>query len=189
MTGELPEGAAGGGWLPWARRLPSPHQDRRPPGTRVDLVVVHGISLPPGEFGGPWVERLFLGELDPAAHPAFRELAGLRVSAHLFIRRDGELVQFVPLERRAWHAGRSAHQGREGCNDYSVGIELEGTDQLPYEAVQYRVLARVCRELMARFPGIVPERIVGHCHVAPGRKTDPGPSFDWALLRRLLAEG
>ena len=155
----------------------------------MDLVVVHGISLPPGRFGGPWVERLFLGRLDPEAHPSFRELAGLRVSAHLFIRRDGELVQFVPLERRAWHAGRSCHEGREGCNDFSVGIELEGTDELPYEPVQYRVLAAVCRELMRRFPALSPERVVGHCHVAPGRKTDPGPAFDWALLRRLLEEG
>jgi len=177
------------GWLPGARRVPSPHQDARPPGATVDLVVVHGISLPPGRFGGPWVERLFLGRLDPEAHPSFRGLAGLRVSAHLFIRRDGELVQFVPLGRRAWHAGRSCHEGREGCNDFSVGIELEGTDELPYEPVQYQVLAAVCRELMRRFPAVTAQRVVGHCHVAPGRKTDPGPAFDWALLRRLLQEG
>jgi AmpD protein len=174
------------GWLAAARRLPSPNQDRRPPGVAVDLLVVHGISLPPGEFGGPWIDRLFTNTLDPAAHPVFAELVGLRVSAHVLIRRDGGLTQYVPFHRRAWHAGRSAFRGREGCNDFSIGVELEGTDSVPYQDAQYRALARLTRILMAHYPGIAAERIAGHSDIAPGRKTDPGPAFDWQRYRALL---
>jgi AmpD protein len=175
-----------GGWLKQARRVPSPNWDQRPPGTVVDLLVVHGISLPPGEFGGPWIDDLFLNRLDPRQHPYFRQIAGLRVSAHLLIRRDGELLQYVDLRRRAWHAGASSYQGREGCNDFAVGVELEGTDDIPYEDIQYRTLARAAKEVMVRFPAITPQRVTGHSDIAPGRKTDPGPAFNWARFRRLL---
>jgi AmpD protein len=175
-----------GGWLTQARRVPSPNWDDRPPGTGVDLLVIHGISLPPGEFGGPWIDALFRNRLDPAAHPYFRRIARLRVSSHLLIRRDGELVQYVDLRRRAWHAGASCFRGRECCNDFSIGIELEGADEIPYEPAQYRTLAEASREIMARYPGITAERIAGHSDIAPGRKTDPGPAFDWRRLRRLL---
>ncbi|KAA6185493.1 1,6-anhydro-N-acetylmuramyl-L-alanine amidase AmpD [Thiohalocapsa marina] len=174
------------GWLARARKAPSDNQDARPPGTRVDLLVIHNISLPPGRFGGPWIEQLFSNRLDPGAHAAFRSLAGLRVSAHLLIRRDGELVQFVDLRRRAWHAGQSCFQGRTACNDSSIGIELEGADRTPYTDAQYRCLAAVTAEIRRRFPAITPERIVGHSDIAPGRKTDPGPAFDWARYRALL---
>jgi AmpD protein len=165
------------------RFLPSPHCDARPAATVVDLLVVHGISLPPGEFGGPWIERLFLGELPPQAHPYFAEVAALKVAAHLLVRRDGELVQFVPLHRRAWHAGVSRFRGREACNDFSIGVELEGADDIAYMPAQYDRLARLCRVLMQAYPGITPERIVGHSDIAPGRKTDPGPGFDWRHFR------
>jgi len=166
-----------------AKQVLSPHFDQRPPGVVPDLVVLHGISLPPGEFGGPWIARLFTGNLPADAHPEFRERAGLRVSAHLLIRRDGELVQFVSFRDRAWHAGRSVWQGREACNDYSIGIECEGADDLPYEAAQYSVLRELLPLLSATYPAITPDRIVGHSDVAPGRKTDPGPSFDWTRIR------
>ena len=174
------------GWLRGALRLPSPNRDRRPAGTRIELLVIHNISLPPGAFGGPGIERLFLNQLDPAEHPYFAELAHLRVSAHLLIRRDGQLVQFVPLHLRAWHAGQSCFQGRERCNDFSIGIELEGADQIPYESAQYQTLTQVTRELQRRYPGITPKRIVGHSDIAPNRKTDPGPAFDWDRFRQLL---
>ncbi len=174
------------GWLQGARRVVSSHCDERPAGVIPELVVVHGISLPPGEFGGPFVDRLFTGTLDPRDHPFFAQIQGLRVSAHVLIRRDGELVQYVPFHRRAWHAGVSAFQGREACNDFSIGIELEGTDEIPYEAVQYQRLAAVIRRLRERYPAIGPGRVVGHCHIAPGRKTDPGPAFDWVRLEVLL---
>lgn len=175
------------GWLPQARRLISPNWDERPPGIAVDLLVIHGVSLPPGEFGGPWIDALFQNRLDPEAHPYFRPIAGLRVSSHLLIRRDGELIQYVDLRKRAWHAGVSNFLGRERCNDYAIGIELEGADEVPYTTAQYRVLAETSRVLLARFPAITPERIVGHSAIAPGRKTDPGPAFDWDRYRRLLA--
>jgi AmpD protein len=152
----------------------------------VDLLVIHGISLPPGDFGGPWIDDLFQNRLDGTAHPYFRELDHLRVSAHLVIRRDGELVQYVDLHKRAWHAGTSSFQGREVCNDFAIGIELEGTDRIPYEDIQYRVLAETAREIGARFPAIGPESIVGHSDIAPGRKTDPGPAFDWGRFRTLV---
>ncbi len=158
-------------------------------GTRVDLLVIHGVSLPPGEFGGPWIDALFQNRLDPQAHPYFGPIAGLKVSSHLLIRRDGELIQYVDLTKRAWHAGVSSFQGRERCNDFSIGIELEGTDDLPYASSQYQVLAEVSRTILTRFPAITPDRIVGHSDIAPGRKTDPGPAFDWERYRRLLAAG
>ncbi len=177
----------GPGWLPQARRIISPNWDERPPGLSVDLLVIHGVSLPPGEFGGPWIDALFQNRLDPEAHPYFRPIAGLRVSSHLLIRRDGELIQYVDLHKRAWHAGVSSFLGRERCNDYAIGIELEGADEVPYTAAQYQTLAETSRDLLARFPAITPERIVGHSAIAPGRKTDPGPAFDWDRYRRLLA--
>lgn len=149
-------------------------------------MVIHNISLPPGEFGGTGIERLFLNRLDPAEHPFFEAIASLRVSAHLLIRRDGQLVQFVPFHLRAWHAGESSFQGRERCNDFSIGIELEGTDHLPYESAQYQTLVQVTRDLQQRYPEITPERIVGHSDIAPSRKTDPGPAFDWERFRELL---
>lgn len=173
------------GWLREARQVPSPNCDERPEGP-VDLLVVHGISLPPGEFGGPWIEALFQNRLDPSGHPYFAAIAGLRVSAHALIRRDGGVVQFVPFHRRAWHAGESRFCGRRQCNDFSVGIELEGADDVPYADVQYDRLARLAESLMRHYPGITPDRIVGHSDIAPGRKTDPGPAFDWAELHRRL---
>lgn len=174
------------GLLDEAHQIPSPNQDERPPGAEPELVVVHGITLPPGELGGPWIDRLFTNRLDPEAHPDFREIAHLRVSAHALIRRDGSITQYVPFHRRAWHAGVSSWQGRERVNDFSVGVELEGTDDTPYGPVQYEVLADLVRALAANYPGITPERITGHSDVAPGRKTDPGPSFAWDRLRTLL---
>jgi len=177
------------GLLREARQLHSPNQDERPAGTEIDLVVVHGISLPPGDFGGPWIDRLFTNTLPtdgPHAHPYLREIAHLRVSAHLLVRRDGELVQYVPFHRRAWHAGTSSWEGREAVNDFSIGIELEGTDDTPYEDVQYRRLADLVRTLADAYPALAPVRIVGHSDVAPRRKTDPGPAFDWARLRDAL---
>jgi len=174
-------------WLPEARRIASPNWDERPLGTDVELLVIHGISLPPGEFGSPWIDALFQNRLDPAAHPYFRAVARLRVSPHLLIRRDGELLQYVDLHKRAWHAGASSFAGRAACNDFSIGIELEGADRIPYEEDQYRVLARTTRTIRTRFPRIDPERIVGHSDIAPGRKTDPGAAFDWEYFRGLLA--
>ncbi len=174
-------------WLPGVRRLPSPNCDERPPDSIVDLLVIHNISLPPGEFGGPWIEDLFLNRLDPQAHPYFAEIATLQVSAHLLIRRDGRTCQFVSLERRAWHAGVSCFAGRERCNDFSIGIELEGTDELPYTDAQYEQLARLTQQIRNHYPAITPQRITGHADIAPGRKTDPGPAFDWARYRSLLA--
>ncbi|NBC48089.1 MAG: 1,6-anhydro-N-acetylmuramyl-L-alanine amidase AmpD [Gammaproteobacteria bacterium] len=167
------------GRLGIARWRPSPNADERPRGVEPDLLVIHSISLPPGEFGGPWIEQLFCNRLDLDAHPYFATLAGLRVSAHLVIRRDGELLQFVALHRRAWHAGRSSFRGRPECNDYAIGIELEGTDQTPFSDAQYRQLARVTGLIRTGYPAITADRITGHQDIAPGRKTDPGPTFDW----------
>ena len=175
------------GLLAGARQVLSPHCDERPPGAGPELVVVHGISLPPDQYGGPHIERLFCGNLDPAGHPYFAEVAGLRVSAHLLVRRDGQVLQFVPVGLRAWHAGRSSWQGRDACNDFSIGIELEGSDAVPYEPGQYASLAAVIRARCAAWPALSPECVVGHSDVAPGRKTDPGPAFDWPRLRALLA--
>ncbi len=167
-----------------ARQIASANCDERPDGTPITLVVVHGISLPPGEFGGPAVEQLFTNRLDIAGHSYYTSLAGLRVSAHFFVRRDGRLLQFVPCGKRAWHAGVSSWKGRERCNDFSIGIELEGTDDIPYAGAQYAMLARLVKALRRRYPIA---DVVGHCDVAPGRKTDPGPAFDWARFARLAA--
>jgi N-acetyl-anhydromuramoyl-L-alanine amidase len=173
---------ADSGWLEGAERVPSPNRDERPEGARPELVVVHAISLPPGEFGGPWIDHLFTNRLDPAGHPYFREIEGLEVSAHLLIRRDGRVVQYVPFHLRAWHAGASCWQGREHCNDFSIGIELEGCDELPFEDVQYDRLADVIAALRQAYPSIAPDAIAGHSDIAPGRKTDPGPYFRWPRL-------
>ncbi len=174
------------GWLQHASPAPSPNQDERPPDTPIDLLVIHNISLPPGEFGGRWIEDLFLNRLDPNAHPYFAEIHHLRVSAHLLIDRTGRVTQFVPFERRAWHAGVSCYEGRERCNDFSIGIELEGCDDVAYEEAQYAALATVTRTLLRHYPDLRRERIVGHCDIAPGRKTDPGPAFDWIRYRACL---
>lgn len=176
------------GWLESARRVPSPNCDRRPEGTMIDLLVIHNISLPPGKFGGPWIDDLFLNRLDPAADPCFAHIAALKVSAHLLIRRDGTLIQYVPLDLRAWHAGRSRFRGRENCNDFSIGLELEGSDDRPFEDAQYATLAKTSREIMQRYPAIAGDRITGHSDIAPGRKTDPGPCFDWQRLLAQLAD-
>lgn len=176
----------GTGLLDWARQVPSPNCDDRPAGVEADLIVLHGISLPPGEFDGPWIDLLFTNALPRDAHPYFETVADLRVSAHLLIRRNGEVVQYVPFQRRAWHAGVSSWEGRERCNDFSIGIELEGTDHSPYESAQYAMLARVIVALCRSYPGLSPRRLVGHSDVAPGRKSDPGPSFDWPRLRSLV---
>jgi AmpD protein len=166
-----------------ARQILSPNRDQRPAETAITLVVVHGISLPPGEFGGDAIERFFTNRLDPQAHPYYANIAARKVSAHFLVRRDGALVQFVACGERAWHAGASAWEGKDACNDYSIGIELEGTDEVPYTPAQYETLARLSKTLRRRYPI---SDLVGHSDIAPGRKTDPGPVFDWRRLRRLL---
>lgn len=175
------------GLMRGARQIASPNCDPRPAGVEADLIVVHGISLPPGEFGGPWIDRLFTNSLPADVHPYFAEVDSLRVSAHLAVRRDGAVTQYVRFTERAWHAGRSAYLGRQECNDFSVGVELEGTDTLPYEPAQYHALATVVAALCAAYPRLSPARLVGHSDIAPGRKTDPGPAFDWPHARRLIA--
>jgi len=175
------------GLMRGARQLASPNCDPRPPGLEADLIVVHGISLPPGDFGGPWIDRLFTNSLPADRHPYFAEIGSQRVSSHLLVRRDGELVQYVKFTDRAWHAGKSSYNGREACNDFSIGVELEGTDESPYAAAQYRTLADVVAALCAAYPALSPDRLVGHSDIAPGRKTDPGPAFDWARARGLIA--
>jgi len=171
------------GWAAGIRRVESPNCDDRPAGTGISLLVVHSISLPPGEFGGDSIERLFTNRLDPTAHPYFKEIEGLKVSAHFLIPRDGRVVQFVPVYRRAWHAGASSWRGRAGCNDFSIGVELEGTDTGPFEEAQYQALG----ELIARLRGALPLRdIAAHSDVSPGRKTDPGPGFAWDRVLRPL---
>ena len=174
------------GRLVGARQVESPNCDDRPAGQLPELLVVHGISLPPGEFGGPWIDALFTNALPPDGHPYFATVAGLRVSAHVLVRRDGTVVQYVPFDRRAWHAGASQWRGRERCNDFSIGIELEGTDATPYSALQYDALARVVAALWSAYPTLTPDALVGHSDVAPGRKSDPGIAFDWPLLRSLV---
>ena len=173
------------GLVQGGRFVASPNCDERPAGCAIDLLVIHHISLPPGEFGGPGIEALFLNRLDPAAHPDYAPIAGIRVSAHFLIRRDGELVQFVPCSKRAWHAGESLWKGRTRCNDFSVGVELEGTGEVSYTDAQYDRLADLTRALKQRY-GITD--IAGHSDVAPGRKRDPGPSFDWKRYRALLGK-
>ncbi len=177
-----------GGWLSGARRAPSPNCEPRPAGCVPELLVVHNISLPPGEYGGDCIEQFFCNCLDWSAHPYFEEIRDMRVSAHLLIRRDGEMLQFVSFEERAWHAGVSRFGDRENCNDFSIGIELEGCDDEPYTPAQYTVLVAVTAALFEAYPGVVPERIVGHCDIAPGRKTDPGEAFDWRRYRAALEE-
>lgn len=175
------------GLLDVAFQMNSPNYDARRIAGDIDLLVIHGISLPPGEFGGPYIEQLFTNRLDPAGHPYFADIADLRVSAHLLVRRDGALYQFVPFTCRAWHAGESRFGAHEGCNDFSIGIELEGTDTIPYTGAQYRTLVAVTRALQRAYPAIRDTHIVGHCDIAPGRKTDPGPAFDWDGYRQALA--
>ncbi len=174
-------------WLVEARRLLSPNCDARPTGCEPALIVVHAISLPPGEYGGPWIDDFFCNRLDISAHPWFAEIEGVQVSAHLLIRRDGELVQYVPFTQRAWHAGASCYRERSACNDFAIGIELEGCDADSFEDIQYRQLADVIRLLREQYPGIGARDLVGHSDIAPGRKTDPGPGFDWSRLQGLLA--
>lgn len=172
------------GWLDEARACPSPNFGPRPPGTDINLALIHSISLPPGVYGGDEIERLFTNRLDWDAHPYFQQIRGLEVSSHFVLRRDGELLQFVSCEDRAWHAGRSVWRGRENCNDYSIGIELEGLEGERFEPAQYEALAALLPRLARDYPL---QWVVGHEHVAPGRKHDPGPGFDWARLRALLA--
>ena len=175
------------GLLSGARQVLSPHYDSRPPGVSPQLLIVHGISLPPGEFGGPWIDRLFTGQLPADGHPYFKEIEGLRVSAHALIRRDGEIVQYVPFGERAWHAGKSEYRGRGVCNDFSIGVELEGAESVPYTDAQYAQLAVLTLALFDAYATLTSEHIVGHSDVAPGRKDDPWASFDWPRYRRLLA--
>jgi AmpD protein len=169
-----------------ARQLQSPNCDARPADCVPELIVIHGISLPPGQFEGPWIDQFFTNTLDVDAHPYFLEISDLRVSSHLLIRRNGELVQYVSLLQRAWHAGQSCFDGREQCNDFSIGIELEGVDELPYESVQYAVLADLISALRCAWPSLETAPLVGHSDIAPDRKTDPGPAFDWGQLNGLL---
>lgn len=175
------------GWLDTAQSVPSPNCDDRP-NAEVSLIVVHGISLPAGHFGTPYVVDLFRNQLEVSAHLDFCDLEGVHVSAHLMIRRDGQVLQFVPFHRRAWHAGESTYQGRSRCNDFSIGIELEGTDDTPYRLTQYQQLAAICQLLMHDY-SIDARCIVGHCDIAPGRKTDPGEAFNWPVFRALVKEG
>jgi N-acetyl-anhydromuramoyl-L-alanine amidase len=175
------------GLLQGARQIASPNRDLRPPGVEADLIVVHGISLPPGEYGGAWIDRLFTNTLPAEVHPYFAEVCSLRVSSHVVVGRDGTVTQYVKFTERAWHAGKSVYQGRHACNDFSVGIELEGTDTTPYEAAQYSALAEVVVALCAAYSSLSPQRLVGHSDISPGRKTDPGPAFDWPRARRLIA--
>lgn len=169
--------------LPGARYISSPNCDQRPPGTVVSLIVIHAISLPPGEFGGDAIERLFTNHLDQMEHPYYRVIQAqtLRVSAHFLIRRDGAVIQFVPCDQRAWHAGQSSWRGRECCNDFSIGVELEGCDELPFEDMQYGALAHLLEVLRHSYPLV---DIAGHADIAPQRKTDPGPCFDWSRIPR-----
>jgi AmpD protein len=175
------------GLLSGARFVASPNFDSRPAGNTPEVIVVHNISLPPGEFGGPGIEQLFTNTLDFDAHPYYATLRGMTVSSHLLIRRDGEVVQFVPFTERAWHAGVSCCEGRERVNDFSIGIELEGSDDVPFTDAQYTQLAQVTWQLMRAYSAITTTRLVGHSDIAPGRKTDPGPHFDWQRYRTLLA--
>jgi AmpD protein len=173
-------------WLEGIRHYPSPHCDARPAGMEIELLVIHGISLPPGEFGGPYIDQLFTQTLEKDAHPYFAQIVHLRVSAHLLIRRTGEVTQYVSFQQRAWHAGVSNFRGRSTCNDFSIGIELEGCDNIPYTEVQYRQLAQIIKILQQAWPVLTADRIVGHSEIAPGRKTDPGPAFEWRKLQNLV---
>jgi N-acetyl-anhydromuramoyl-L-alanine amidase len=169
------------------RQVFSPHCDARPANSQLELIVIHGISLPPSQFGGPYIDQLFCGNLSPTGHPYFAQVADRKVSAHLLIRRSGEVVQYVPFQRRAWHAGVSSYAGKTNCNDFSVGIELEGEDQRAYEAAQYSRLRSCLAALLQTYPTLSREHIKGHSDIAPGRKTDPGPAFDWHKLADLVS--
>jgi AmpD protein len=175
------------GLLLAARQVLCPYYNERPAGAVPELIVVHGISLPAGEFGGPWIDRLFCGNLPADAHSSFAAIASLQVSAHCVIQRDGTSSQYVPFQARAWHAGESRYEGREACNDFSIGIELEGTDTVAYTTPQYEALAALISALCLAYPTLSPTRVVGHSDIAPGRKSDPGPAFDWPRLCALLA--
>jgi N-acetyl-anhydromuramoyl-L-alanine amidase len=173
-------------WLLDVRQVHSPNCDERPANCEVDLVVMHGISLPPQQYGGAYIDQLFTNSLDPQEHPYFAEIIELRVSSNLLVDRAGEITQYVPFDSRAWHAGESEFQGRQTCNDFSIGIELEGCDEQAYEQVQYQVAATLVKLLMENWPGINKQRVVGHCDIAPGRKTDPGEAFKWDYFYSLL---
>ena len=170
-----------------ARQQPSPNCDSRPEESDIGLIVIHGISLPPGKFGDDYIDQLFCNKLNPEEHPYFKEISGLKVSSHLLVRRDGEVVQYVPLYKRAWHAGVSSYKNRECCNDFSIGIELEGEDETPYADIQYQILSKIIKSLINTYPALNQETIVGHSDIAPGRKTDPGTAFDWELLNKLVS--
>ena len=177
------------GWLQQARSVPSPNFGPRPPGCEAELLVIHNISLPPRCYGGECIEQFFTNCLDWNAHPYFEEIRGVEVSAHLLIQRGGELVQFVGFDARAWHAGQSCYKGRGDCNDFSIGIELEGADDDPYTDAQYAALTAVTQALLGCYPTLSADNIVGHSDIAPGRKTDPGPSFDWQRYQHSLLHG
>jgi len=176
------------GWLDEVEIIVSPNFESRPADCDIKLVVVHGISLPPGQFGGGYIQQLFTNCLDSAEHEYFAEIEGMQVSAHCLIERDGNLIQFVSFQDRAWHAGQSCWQEEDNCNDFSIGIELEGTDEEPYEEKQYRQLARLVIALRKQYPAISEHSLCGHSDIAPGRKTDPGPCFDWSKLKQLVNE-
>lgn len=170
-----------------ARQQSSPNCDSRPDESDITLIVIHGISLPPGKFGDDYIDQLFCNNLDPEIHPYFKEICGLKVSSHFLIRRDGEVVQYVPLQKRAWHAGVSNYKNRDCCNDFSIGIEMEGEDETPYTDVQYQVLSELIKSLISTYPGLNQETIAAHSDISPGRKTDPGEAFDWKYLSQLLS--
>jgi len=170
-----------------ARQQSSPNCDLRPNEKDIALIIIHGISLPPGKFAGDYIDQLFCNKLNPDEHPYFKDISGLRVSSHILIRRDGEIVQYVPFQKRAWHAGVSSYKDREGCNDFSIGVEMEGDDETPYTVIQYRVLSKLIRQLIQSYPNLNAETIAGHSDIAPGRKTDPGEAFDWERLNTLLS--
>ena len=175
------------GWLNLARRVASPNYNDRPNQDDINLLVIHNISLPPEQFGGEYIEQFFCNQLDSSKHEYFQEISAMKVSSHLLITREGELIQFVPFDKRAWHAGTSCFERRENCNDFSIGIELEGTDTVPFTPEQYFCLVEVTQALLKHFPLLHRDRIVGHSDIAPGRKTDPGEAFDWQRYRQLLA--
>jgi len=168
-----------GEWLEGVRKVISPNCDQRPDDQEIDLLVIHNISLPPDEFGGDYIDQLFTNSLDPEHHPYFKEISSLRVSAHILINREGSITQYVPFTHRAWHAGESKYEGRENCNDYSIGIELEGCDNKDFTQEQYETLKNITGAIIRFWPKISKQRITGHCHIAPDRKTDPGPRFNW----------
>lgn len=175
------------GRLDCADYIASPNCDERPDNIKAKLLIIHNISLPPNEFNGPYITQLFTNTLQASTHPFFEEIVHLRVSSHLLIRRNGDIIQYVPFHKRAWHAGVSSYKGESACNNFSIGIELEGADDIPYEAEQYAQLSAVTKTLLAAYPEMSAEDITGHCDIAPERKTDPGPAFDWNKYRKSLA--